>query len=301
MLTNANENTPYGSRTFSTTGEYSWTDPYTNEQYTVPRFTVDQSYTPEGQALVDREMETKQNLADLGAGLSGTLGQQLQGNFSLGNEETEARLFDLGSRRLNPRFQEGRESLRSRLANQGIMQGTEAYDREMRNFGQQENDAYNQLLLQGRGQASQELLTEDNQRINQISALMSGGQVSQPNFSTGTQVNPMPITDNAALINNHYNQQMNVWGQKQAQSGAMLSGLGQVAGGLFALSDERVKEDKEKIGETDDGLGIYSYRMKGSPRREIGLMAQQVKKKKPSAVRRRPDGLMAVNYEKALR
>jgi hypothetical protein len=301
FLTNANENTPYGSRNFSVTGDYTWTDPYTNETYTVPRFTVDQSYTPEGQALVDEEMRARQNLATLGADLSGTLGNQLNENFTLNNESTEARLFDLGRKRLDPMFQESEEALRTRLANQGLMQGTEAYDRAMRNLGQQKNDAYNQLLLTGRGQASQEQLTEDNQRINQISALMSGGQVSQPNFTTGTQVNPMPITDNAALINNHYNQQMNAWSQRQAATGSMLSGLGTVAGGLFSLSDERVKEDKEKVGETDDGLGIYSYRMKGSPRREIGLMAQEVKKKKPRAVRRRPDGLMAVNYEKALR
>jgi hypothetical protein len=27
------------------------------------------------------------------------------------------------------------------------------------------------------------------------------------------------------------------------------------------LPDERLKDDKEKIGETKDGLGIYSYKM----------------------------------------
>ena len=78
--------------------------------------------------------------------------------------------------------------------------------------------------------------------------------------------------------------------------GSAIGGLG----GLFQLSDERVKEDKRKIGETNDGLGIYSYRMKGSPQTEIGLMAQEVKKKKPSAVRKGQDGLLRVNYEKAV-
>lgn len=300
FLTNPNENTPYGSRNVSVTGDYSWTDPYTDEQYTVPRFTIDQSYTPDGQFLVDEQMRASKNLATLGADLSGSLGNQINSNFQLGNEATEARLFDLGRSRLDPKFAEGRESLRTQLANQGIMQGTEAYDRAMRNFGQQENDAYNQLLLQGRGLANQELLTEDNQRINQISALLSGGQVSQPNFTTGTQISPMATTDNAAIINTNYNQQLNAWQQQQAASGSMLAGLGQVAGGLFALSDERAKEDEEKIGETEDGLGIYSFRYKGSPRTQIGLMAQDVKRKKPQAVRRRADGLMAVDYGRAL-
>ena len=71
-------------------------------------------------------------------------------------------------------------------------------------------------------------------------------------------------------------------------------------GGLFALSDERAKEDKKKIGKTKDGLGIYSYRYKGDPETRIGLMAQEVAKKKPGAVATRRDGLMAVDYREAL-
>lgn len=283
------------------TGDYTWTDPYTGESYTVPRFTVNQTLSEDQQSILDQQTRADQNLATLGADLSGTLGQQLTGNFSLGNEETEGRLFDLGRQRLDPMFAQREDDLRTRLANQGINVGSAAYDREMNNFSQGRNDAYNQLLLTGRGQASQELLTEDNQRINQIGALLSGGQVTQPNFSTGTQINPTPTTDNAAIINNNYNQRMAQWQQNQAASGSFLSGLGSVAGGLFSLSDERAKDDIEQIGETEDGLGIYSYRYKGSPRTEIGLMAQEVARKRPSAVRRdRGTGLMSVDYNRAL-
>ena len=38
----------------------------------------------------------------------------------------------------------------------------------------------------------------------------------------------------------------------------------------------------------------------GVDKMQVGLMAQDVKKKKPQAVRTRPDGLMEVNYKKAL-
>jgi hypothetical protein len=89
---------------------------------------------------------------------------------------------------------------------------------------------------------------------------------------------------------------MQAWQQNQAAMGGLFSGLG----GLFSLSDERAKTDKEKIAETKDGLGIYSYRYKGSPRTEIGLMAQEVAKKRPNAVRKGQDGLMRVNYGEAL-
>lgn len=300
FLTNPNEVTPWGTKTVTPGANYSWKDPYTGKTYEIPQFNVEQQLSPSQQEILDQQTRADINLSTLGADLSGQLHGKLTDNFTLGNEPTESRLFDLGRKRLDPKFAEGREALRTQLANQGIMQGTEAYDRAMRNFGQQENDAYNQLLLQGRGIANQEQLTEDNQRINQISALLSGGQVTQPNFLTGADISPMPITDNASIINTNYNQRLNAWQQNQAATGSMLAGLGQVAGGLFSLSDERAKTDKEKIAETEDGMGIYKFRYKGSPKTEIGLMAQEVKRKRPRAVKRRTDGLLAVNYDKAL-
>ena len=296
-LTNMDETGPDGSRTFTQNGMQTVTDPYTGQTYEVPRFSVNTTLSPEQQAIADQNNLASLNLATLGNTLSGTLGNQLTGNFRLGNEAVESRLFDLGRQRLDPMFARRDEDLRTRLANQGIKAGSLAYDREMNNQGQQQNDAYNQLLLQGRGQATNELLTEDNQRINQISALLSGGQVSQPNFQSGVGINPIQGTDNAAIIGNYDNQRMEQWRQQQAATGSMIGGVG----GLFSLSDERAKDDKEKIGETKDGLGIYSFKYKGSPKTEIGLMAQEVKKKKPGAVAKRPDGLFAVNYAEALK
>lgn len=296
-MQNMNETTADGSKTFNQTGTRQVKDPYTGQTYDVPTFSVTQTLSDAQQAIKNQNDRASLNLSTLGADLSGSLGKQLTGNFSLGNEATEARLFDLGRKRLDPLMAQRDEDLRTRLANQGIKAGSAAYDREMGLMGQQQNDAYNQLLLTGRGQASQELLTEDNQRINQISALLNGGQVSMPNFMTGAQVGAIPTTDNASIIANNDNARMNAWSQNQAAMGSMVGGLG----GLFALSDERAKEDKDRIGTTDDGLGIYSFKYKGDPKTQIGLMAQDVKRKKPSAVRKRPDGLMEVDYARALK
>ena len=297
FLSNMNETTPDGSKTFNQSGSYTFKDPYTGETYTVPRFSVTQTLSPTQQRIKGQQDKADLNLATLGADLSGTLGDQLTGNFSLGNEAVESRLFDLGRARLDPLFAQRDEDLRTRLANQGIKAGSQAYDREMNNLGQQENDAYNQLLLSGRGQAAQEMLTEDNQRINQISALLSGGQVSQPNFMTGANVQGIPITDNGSIISNYDGQRMNAWGQNQAALGSAIGGLG----GLFSLSDPDAKTDKEKIAETEDGLSIYKFRYKGSPKMEVGLMADQVAKKRPKAVKRGADGFLRVDYAEALK
>ena len=297
FLTNMNETGPDGSKTFDQTGSTQITDPYTGKTYDIPRFSVTTSLSPQQAAIKAKQDAASLNLADLGQNLSGTLGQQLTGNFKLGNEATESRLFDLGRKRLDPMFAQKDEDLRTRLANQGIKAGSQAYDRELALQGQQQNDAYNNLLLTGRGQASQEALTEDNQRINQISALLNGGQVSMPNFMTGAGIQGAPTTDNASIIANNDNQRMAAWQSQQAAMGSAIGGLGR----LFALSDERAKTDKKKIGKTDDGMGIYSYRYKGTPQKQIGLMAQEVQKKKPQAVRKGVDGLLRVNYSEALR
>lgn len=294
FLTNQNEYTPDGSKTFDQTGSYTFTDPYTSETYTVPRFSMTQTLSGPQQQIKGQQDAASLNLATLGNNLSGTLGKQLTGNFKLGNEATESRLMDLGRARLDPLLANQDEDLRTRLANQGIKAGSQAYDREMGLQNQSRNDAYNQLLLTGRGQAAQEQLTEDNQRINQISALLNGGQVSQPNFLTSNQVNPIPITDNASIIANYDQQKLEAAKASSAGLGSVLSGVG----GLFALSDERAKNKMEPVGKAK-GHNLYSYSYKGDGKRKhIGVSAQETAKKRPDAVRKGRDGMLRVNYDK---
>lgn len=301
MMGNVNQVTPDGSLSYSQSGTHSWRDPYTGKTYDIPTFTATQSLSPEQQAIKQQQDAAGLNLASLGNSLSGSLGQQLTGNFKLGNEATEARLMELGRARLDPALDQRRQSMETRLSNSGIMPGSAAYDTAMANLYQGENDAYNQLMLQGRGMANQELLTEDNQRINQISALLNGGQVSQPNF-VGTGAATIPTTDVGGLINANYQQQMAGYQQQQAGMGGLFSGIGAGIGGMIGLSDDDAKTDKEKIGEAK-GMGLYEYRYKGEPKskpKHVGLMASEVQKKKPSAVKRGGDGMRYVDYGSAL-
>lgn len=80
-------------------------------------------------------------------------------------------------------------------------------------------------------------------------------------------------------------------------------GFGQIVGaGLSAasmLSDRRAKEDQRVIGKTFDGQNVYSFRYKGSPKTQIGLMADEVREHHPEAVRRGPGGLDMVDYDQA--
>jgi hypothetical protein len=61
-------------------------------------------------------------------------------------------------------------------------------------------------------------------------------------------------------------------------------------------SDKRLKTDIHKVGKTDSGLNVYTYRYKSGGPIQMGVMAQEVEKKIPEAVTTRPDGMKAVYY-----
>ncbi len=88
-------------------------------------------------------------------------------------------------------------------------------------------------------------------------------------------------------------------GTSTAKSGGNLFGkIVGTAATLYGMSDERVKEDIQPIGKTFDGQPIYRYRFAGSPKTEIGLMAQEVEQRHPEAVAD-IGGLKHVNYHAA--
>lgn len=75
---------------------------------------------------------------------------------------------------------------------------------------------------------------------------------------------------------------------KTNQSNSFMSGLGTVANigsALWSLSDRRMKKDIRKVGKLRNGLSVYTYKYKGDDKTIMGVMAQEVEKKKPSAVR----------------
>lgn len=63
-----------------------------------------------------------------------------------------------------------------------------------------------------------------------------------------------------------------------------------------AISDARLKTDITPVGQTADGLTLYSYRYIGSDTLQVGVLAQEVLTHRPDAVVHLPGGLMAVDY-----
>ncbi len=89
------------------------------------------------------------------------------------------------------------------------------------------------------------------------------------------------------------------YGMTNNYGNGMISGLGQLAGGIGAgmmlASDINLKENIIPKG-IENGHNIYEFSYKGDSKRYIGVMAQEVQKIAPEAVIETPSGL-AVNYD----
>jgi hypothetical protein len=245
-------------------------------------------------------------------------------DFTADRARTEEALFS----RLNPKLQQDRAALETQLSNQGIKLGSAAFDRAMGNFGQQSNDARMAAILasgqeqsrladlarqstnfgnaammdqynaglSGRAQTMQEAFALDNQPINKAMALASGTQVAMPQFQAFNSAR-IPTTDNAGIIQNYDQAQLQRWQAEENSNQRMMGGLfGLGASAITAFSDERLKENIEPVG-TLKGHKLYEYTMKGTGEKHIGVMAQDVKKKRPDAVKKDPEsGYLKVDY-----
>lgn len=228
LLNMTNQVGPDGSLTYNQTGNNSFTDA-NGKSISVPQFTATTSLNPVSQGIYNTNKQTEGNIANIGRDQSARIGDLLGTPLKLGNEATEARLMDLGTRRLNPQFAMDAEGLRTRLANSGIKEGSAAYDAAQHNLDYSHNDAINSLLLSGRAQANNEIMSERNQPINEITALMSGSQVSNPTFGNTPQAQVGGV-DVAGITQSAYNNQVQQQQMKMQNNQALMGGLFSLGG-----------------------------------------------------------------------
>jgi Chaperone of endosialidase len=231
--------------------------------------------------------------------------------------------------RLNPQFKNQEADLQTRMANQGITLGSDAYSREMNQFQSGRNDAMSQAALQGigldrqnrqdaftersgalqeRSNALQEMMQLKDRPLNLINALRSGSQVNAPQFGNYsqqqnvTQATPtmntaqMQTTQGADLFGAskaQYGASMDSYNAGQAQDQALMKGLFGL--GSAFISDRRLKKNIKRIGTHLLGIGMYSFDyLYGES--STGVMADEVEKVRPSAIIKHPSGYSMVDY-----
>lgn len=221
--------------------------------------------------------------------------------------------------RLEPSLQRNRVSTETNLINQGLRPGTEAYDNAARLLGESENDQRTQAVLQGinldtaanaqgynqalqggqfantaQQQALMQAIQNRQMPLNEITALMSGSQIQNPQFNaySGTNVNAAPVF---AASQAQGQADQNTYNQQVATQNANTAGLYSLAGaGVKAFSDVRLKSNIVKIGNHPIGIGIYEYDIFGQ--REQGVIAQELMQVMPDAVHQHPSGYLMVDY-----
>ncbi|MBC9904761.1 tail fiber domain-containing protein [Achromobacter xylosoxidans] len=206
--------------------------------------------SPEMQALFDQQMKLSQGLAGAQDSALGRVNQMMGTGFdmsslpgggqalNMGNLPGMGQALDMNSlpgagavydpnlatntatdailSRVNPELDRQYESLRNQLANQGIAQGSAAWNNAMSSFGQQRNDAVTQAGLQGINLGMQQQgLTYNQQTQNRaMAAALQGQQFAQQNglrtqeaglqnqqFSQANQARQQALQEQAFLRN----------------------------------------------------------------------------------------------------
>lgn len=291
LLNMTNQVTPQGNLTYNQSGNATYKDA-NGKDITTPTFTATQTYSPEQQKLYDQGVLADTKMNDVALGQIDRVGGVLGTNFNYDTGAHEQWAGDLYGKLNNDANQRNIGLLDQKLANQGLQPGSEAYKDAMSALTYGQDKARNDFMLSSYDTGMNTALTNRNQPINEISALMSGTGVTQPQFANTPQTG-VNGTDVAGLTNAQSQQQNSAY---QSKLGGLF-GLGSAALGGWAASDKRIKTDIKKIGETPiKGVNAYKFRYKGSPLMQIGAMAQEVEKKIPDAVGVMDNGFKAVNY-----
>ena len=294
-----------------------------------PRYSATVTLSPEQQHILDLQNQAgiqygetaNQQLSQVRDRLAQPLDYSSLGEAPRADQAAWDTAYNALLKRNQPQADQRLAALETRLANQGIGYGSEAWQRAMDDYNRGQNDFGIAAQLAATGELGQRLNLEAVARdrainemiqqrqipLNELAAMLSGSQVQSPNFvgTPQTQVGQTPIADS---IYASYNGQMNAYNANLANQAANNQGLfGLLGAGAdafatlnpFGWSDVRLKKDISRIGTLENGLGVYRFRYLWGGPEIVGLMAQEVQRVIPHAVRKFGDYL-AVNYREAL-
>lgn len=230
--------------------------------------------------------------------------------------------YDQATSMLGDKYAAEEQAMRSQLLNQGLTEGSEAYNREMGDWLNAKNANYsniaNQAILTGSQLQNADisslvsaLTATDAARANQLSeasymhnqplsdaaSILKGLQV--PNYTGQANSVSMQPIDYMGAVSNQYNADLAASNAESAQTQNLINSGLQAAALAFMLSpsDRRLKGSIVPLGrQTQLGFPLYSYVIFG--KQQIGVMADEVEAVMPDAVHTTPAGIKLVDYSK---
>lgn len=303
-LGNVNQVTPYGSINYTSSPRQGFGTKWDPVQHKmvpdstwgadtsgIPQITATTSLSPAVQGLVDQGIANATGSANLESQLQTNAGPAITKPLDLSWGATEANLNQLSSHTLDPQYAQLQTQLNQQLTDQGLTPGSEGYNFQQTQFGNERANAYNAATLANHQQAVSDLTAQYNSPLNALASLQSGSQIQQPGIgqlapvTPNTQIQP---PNYAGLVEQNYQQQSQ---NANAAMGGLFGLGGSVLGGLGSLigSDREDKTDIKPLGkDKQSGLKMYAYRYKDDPKtypKTVGPMAQDIEKTRPGAVR----------------
>lgn len=245
-LTHGNTTTPLGSQTY--TGHV---DPKTGAMV------YDQSVTlaPAQQKLLDMQNDNALHEGGMASAMLNRAGASMNGampkssyswnDLNTARQQVQDALYRRETSYLDPQYKQSAEALDSKLSNQGILQGSDAWKAAMQNYGMDRSRDYgaarDSSIIGSSGemaananaagtQLAQQLALR-NEPLNEYNALKAGSQVNIPQFSNAQNA-PVANTDTAQNTWNAYNGRLNGYNAGQQGSNAMMGGLMNLGGTL---------------------------------------------------------------------
>lgn len=217
-----NQYTPYGNLTYSQNPDETW------NQY------VNLSDT--GKKLLGYQDAASLGLGEQTTNALGRVDQSLSTPFDYGSiQDAGNAAYAQETSRLDPQWNQRQGQLETQLANQGIARGTEAYTNAMRDFNNGRNDAYSQARVNAYNMAPTQFQLAQSirsQPLNELNALRTGAQVTNPTFSSVPQQATTAGPDLLGAAQATYNGQLagvNAANQSASNFTSGLMGLGGAA------------------------------------------------------------------------
>ncbi len=303
-------------------GEVIWTEGDAGD------WTQQVTLSDEQQAALDSQLGLQQQRSELAAGLMDrvqsefgetmdwTQFTELAGPVGGGSgyyDQAEEALYGRARTRLDPRYEAKREEQESKLRNQGLRPGDEAYDRQMSFLGQEEDDAYLQAQYQAtigagaeasrmqgqdlqaanyqnqiRQQEIAEMMQQRGFSLNEINAILHGQQVGMPDQPGFNQAGVVEGADYTGAARDTYSADMDAFNAQQAMTQSVMN----AAGGAMSMSDIRLKENIEFIAKLFGRKWYrWDWKLGGSG---FGILAQD----NPDMVAGDIDGFLLVDYRR---
>lgn len=273
-------------------GSSSWQQNGTDPNTGAPLYNFSTQLAPQFQSLESNPINTS---SVYGGGPGSPSVQQ-------GNTQVQNALYNQQEAYLQPQQQQAGTSLNAQLAAEGATPGSEAYNNaqgnQMRSNTFANNQAANSAITGATAQQGQ----EQNMALQGVNAQQLAQQepISLFNMLSGNgQTGGANSPDIMSAFNNQYQGQLNSANAQNASNNQTEGEAASLAAmyAMYAFSDKRLKSDIKKVGEMDDGPNIYTFKYKGSPKSHIGVMAQELQKSNPSAVKDF-HGVKMVDYSK---